>query len=412
MLMVGGLVLFLVLLYVMEASPGNGFLSPLLVAAAGTIVLWPLRKLQSARALMLAGGFLLLLWFMAKISTILIPFVVVYLLAYLLDPAVQFLRKRYGIRRWLSSLMVSLLVVGTLAAFILILAPSVASQVQSLTERLLNALSGWQTWLETAPVLDNLEAAGLIDKQDAVAQLTAFIQTQAGQLPEALRLLGFEATINRDYPVMFGTLYVFTLLGLITTLALVPVILFYTLKDYPYLKRGLIELFPTREGRRDYLIDAGSIVGNYLRGQLIISFIAAFNVSLLFFIFDVPFWLLLGLLAGIFNFIPNLGAILTLLIAGTVTFIFGGWVKVFVAVAVLTGQALLEQSVLTPNILSYQVGLHPVLVLLSLLTFGTFLGVFGLLIAVPATAILVTAYRAYREELTLELRDYTSGNGV
>jgi predicted PurR-regulated permease PerM len=87
--------------------------------------------------------------------------------------------------------------------------------------------------------------------------------------------------------------------------------------------------------------------------------------------------------------------------------VLGGWVKAAVVVAVLVGQSFLEQSVLTPNILSYQVGLHPLLVLFSLLTFGFFLGVFGLLIAVPLTAILVTAYRAYREELTFELAEYS-----
>lgn len=78
---------------------------------------------------------------------------------------------------------------------------------------------------------------------------------------------------------------------------------------------------------------------------------------------------------------------------------------------VLLGESLLEQSVLTPNILSYQVGLHPLLVLFSLLTFGVLLGVFGLLIAVPVTAILVTGHRAYRDELTLDLSEYgTTGN--
>jgi predicted PurR-regulated permease PerM len=81
---------------------------------------------------------------------------------------------------------------------------------------------------------------------------------------------------------------------------------------------------------------------------------------------------------------------------------------VLVVVIVLMAQAFLEQSVLTPNILGYQVGMHPVLVLFSLLIFGAFLGLFGLLIAVPATAILVTGYKAYREELTLELGDYAS----
>jgi hypothetical protein len=81
-------------------------------------------------------------------------------------------------------------------------------------------------------------------------------------------------------------------------------------------------------------------------------------------------------------------------------------VKVLVVTLVLLGQGLLEQSVLTPNILSYQVGMHPVLVLFSLLVFGAFLGIFGLFIAVPTMALLVTFYRAYREELTLELKNY------
>jgi len=243
-------------------------------------------------------------------------------------------------------------------------------------------------------VLDNLEAAGLINKEEAINQLTVFIQQQAGQLPEAIR----------QVLQSLGSL-----LGLITTLALVPVILFYTLKDYPYLKRSLIELFPTREGRRDYLIDAGSIVGNYLRGQLIISAIAAVNVSFWLLIGGVPFWLLIGLLAGLLNFVPNLGAIITMVIGVFVAFAFGGWVKAFIVLVVLLGQSLLEQSVLTPNIMSHQVGLHPVLILLSLLAFGSFLGIFGLLIAVPVTAILVTAYKAFREELTLELNEYGRG---
>jgi predicted PurR-regulated permease PerM len=188
----------------------------------------------------------------------------------------------------------------------------------------------------------------------------------------------------------------------------VPVILFYTLKDYPLIRDSLIELFPTLEGRRDYLLDAGTIVGNYLRGQILISTIAAVNVSFWLVIGGVPFGLLIGLLSGLLNFIPNIGAIITMFIGTVVALTLGGWVKALIVIAVLLGQSLLEQSVLTPNIMSYQVGLHPILVLLSLLVFGSFLGVFGLLIAVPVTAILMTGYRAYREELTLDLNEYST----
>jgi predicted PurR-regulated permease PerM len=278
----------------------------------------------------------------------------------------------------------------------------VADQIEVLSDRLLKGMDGLRSWLAASPILDTLAGTGLIDKQEALQQIQALVQQQARRLPGAVE----------NVASSLGSV-----LGIVTLVALVPVLLFYTLRDYPSIQESLTGLFPTAGGRRDYLVRGGSIVGQYLRGQLMISSIAAFNVSLLLFLFDVPFWLLIGLMAGLFNFIPQLGAILTMIIGGFVAFVLGGWIEAAVTLLVLVGQSFLEQSVLTPNILSYQVGLHPLLVLFSLLTFGLFLGIFGLLIAVPVTAILVTAYRAYREELTFELAEYSgesdpNGNAV
>jgi predicted PurR-regulated permease PerM len=256
---------------------------------------------------------------------------------------------------------------------------------------LLNGVEGLRSWLAASTVFDILESTGLIEKEEALHQIQTIVQQQARRLPGAVENL--VSSLG-------------SVLGVLTVLALVPVLLFYTLRDYPDIQEGLIELFPTAGGRRDYLVQAGSIVGHYLRGQLTISLIAAFNVSVLLFLFDIPFWLLIGLMSGILNFIPQLGAILTMILGSVLALVLSGWIKAAIVLLVLLGESFLEQSVLTPNILSYQVGLHPVLVLFSLLAFGTFLGVFGLLIAVPLTAILVTAYRAYRDELTLELGDY------
>jgi predicted PurR-regulated permease PerM len=147
-------------------------------------------------------------------------------------------------------------------------------------------------------------------------------------------------------------------------------------------------------------------VGNYLRGQLIISLISGANVAVALVLFGVPFWLLIGLLVGVMNFVPRLGPIVGMVLGGCIALLFGGWTDALIVLIVILAQQLLEQTVLTPNILSYQMGLHPVLILFALLAFGTFMGIFGLLIAVPATAILVTIYRAWREELTLELNEY------
>lgn len=394
-LVAGGVVLFLVLLYQMQMPAQEGFLTPPLVGLAGVLLLWPLRNQKAARALLISGGVLLLLWTIDKISRILIPFVAVYLLAYLLNPLVRRLKERHQVPRWGSSLLITGLVVGAFALVILILAPSVVGQVEGLSNRLIEGVGGLRSWLAASTVFETLESTGLIEKQEALRQIQELIQQQARRLPGAAENLASSLG---------------SVLGVLTMLALVPVLLFYTLRDYPVLQEGLIELFPTAGGRRDYLLRAGSIVGHYLRGQLMISSIAAFNVSVLLFLFDIPFWLLIGLLTGLLNFIPQLGAIITMIVGGLLVFLLGGWVQAAIVIAVLLGESFLEQSVLTPNILSYQVGLHPVVVLFSLLAFGTFLGVFGLLIAVPLTAILVTAYRAYREELTLELGDYGGGD--
>jgi predicted PurR-regulated permease PerM len=97
-----------------------------------------------------------------------------------------------------------------------------------------------------------------------------------------------------------------------------------------------------------------------------------------------------------------------MVIGAVVALILGSWTKAVIVIAVLVGEAFLEQSVLTPNILSYQVGIHPLLVLFSLLVFGMLFGILGLLIAVPVTTILVTVYRAYREELTIDLSEYVT----
>lgn len=396
-LIAGGVVLFLVMLYEMHTPPQEEvFLTPPLVGLAGIVLLWPLRRNKAVRALLLSGGLLLLLWTLDKISRVLVPFVAVYLLAYLLNPLVERLERRFQVPRWVPSLVITGLVVGTFTLFILIIAPSIADQIQSLSERILNGLQSFRGWLSGLAVLDTLEGAGLLDKQEVLSQIQSLVKQQAGRLPGAVE----------DLASSLGSV-----LGIVTLMALVPVILFYTLRDYPDIQGALVDVFPTAGGQRDYLIEAGSIVGRYLRGQLIISMIAAINVSILLSVFGVPFWLLIGLLAGILNFIPQLGAIITMIIGSLLALTLGSWLKAAIVLAVLLGQSLLEQSVLTPNILSYQVGLHPMLVLFSLLVFGTLLGVFGLLIAVPVTTILVTGYRAYRDELTLDLSEYsTPGN--
>jgi predicted PurR-regulated permease PerM len=397
-LVLGGIALFLLFLFQLQA-----FLSPPLVAAAAVILLWPVRRHRTVRALLLAGGFLLMIWFLDRLSTVLLPFAIIYLMAFLFDPVVGHLRDRYGIPRTASSLAITVLVLGLLVMFILLLVPSIFNELESLASRILLSIGDMREWLITAPFLDRLEEAGIIDKHEVAAQMTTFVQEQSMRITESI-----PAAVDRLLRSIGS------LLGLIMILAITPVVLFYTLRDYPHIKRRLFELFPTFGGEREYLMKAGTVVGNYMRGQLTISLIATINISVGLLLFNVPFALLIGLMAGVLNLIPNIGAVILNVIASLIAIVFGDpWLTTLIIVQVIVlGQQLLEAIVLTPKILSAHVGLHPVLIVLSLFVFGYLLGLFGLFIAVPATALIMALYKTYRDRMTLDLAEGHAGKTV
>lgn len=393
-LLAGGILLFLALLYEMRA-----FLNPPIIAVAGGVLMWPLRNIKAVRALLITAAVMLLMWALDELAAILIPFGAVYLFAYLFHPLATFLLERYNVPRAVTSIVVTALLVGIFAAFVFLLVPSLVSQFEVLFRRLVEATGGLREWLQTTTLLDNLEEVG-VDKQQVLNDLTGFLQDQAA---------GLATSIPNFLQQIMSSLG--TVLGTIAIVSVLPVAHYYTLKDYPHITKRLIELFPTFGGRRDYLIEAGGIVGSYLRGQLLICAIAGFNVSVALILLDVPFALLIGIISGLLNLIPNLGIVVTNILGIFIGLIFGDpwYFDVLAIVGVLLAQSLLEQAVLTPNIMSHQVGLHPVLIILSLFVFAHFMGALGLLIAVPATALIMTVYHTYRDRIQFELTD---GNKV
>ena len=142
LLLAGGLLLLMALLYTMEFPQNGSFLSPPLIALAGGVLLWPIHTNTAARALLLSGGVLLLIWAIARTSTILIPFVAVYLLAYLLHPIVTRLDRRYRIPRWVSSMVVTALVVGLFITTVVIIAPNIVEQIDRLSRTVAGGAGG------------------------------------------------------------------------------------------------------------------------------------------------------------------------------------------------------------------------------------------------------------------------------
>ena len=182
-------------------------------------------------------------------------------------------------------------------------------------------------------------------------------------------------------------------LGVIEVLViflLAPVLAFYILVDAPNLMSSAERLVP--ESSRRELVHVGRqvarAVGGFVRGQLVVALIVGVLSSLVLLVLNLPFWLIVGLTAGLLNIIPFIGPWVGGLLGLTTALIEGDAGKaVWVVVAFLAIQQL-DNHIVSPLILRVAVRLNPATIILSLLAGGSIGGLFGVLIAVPLTAAL------------------------
>ncbi|HYD10144.1 MAG TPA: AI-2E family transporter [Acidimicrobiales bacterium] len=171
---------------------------------------------------------------------------------------------------------------------------------------------------------------------------------------------------------------------------LAPVLAFYLLVDLPRLRVVAESLLPP--GNRDELLHVGRrlnrAIGGFFRGQLLVALIVGVIVSVCLAVVGLPFWLIVGMIAGLFNVIPLIGpwvgAVPGIIIALTTRDVA---TAVWVA-AIMAGAQQLDNHFISPVVMQRAVKLHPAAVLLALLAGGTLGGFFGLLLAVPTTAVL------------------------
>ena len=177
--------------------------------------------------------------------------------------------------------------------------------------------------------------------------------------------------------------------GIIFVLA--PIIAFYLLVDLPHLRRVARSLVPER-ARADVMVVSrrlSTAIGGYFRGQLAVAVVVGVMASIAMAIIDLPFWLIVGMVAGLFNMIPLIGPWIGAIPGIIIAFTTGGGLGQALAVGV--AMAIVQQidnHFISPIVMQRAVKLHPAVVMLALLAGGTLGGFFGLLLAVPATAVL------------------------
>jgi predicted PurR-regulated permease PerM len=325
---------------------------------------------------------LLTLWLLGPVLT---PFVVAAVMAYALTPVVDKLDDmgRGRMPRVLAVLLVETLFILILLSILLLVVPIFAKelpllreQLPLLAERLNNSLAPWLAQFGIKLSLD----VGSI-KSFVVKYLNANFDEAFGSVMSSLKLGGSVA------------------LALIGNMVLIPVALFFLLKDWDRIVAMVIELVPPklRVSFDSFIEEADLVLGQYLRGQLLVMGVLAvyFSVALALFGFDlaVP----VGVFTGLAFFIPYLGfglGLVLALLAGVLQ--FGNLYGVLVVAGVYGAGQLVESFYLTPRLVGERIGLHPLAVIFALLAFGQLFGFLGVLIALPASAVLLVGIRRVR----------------
>ncbi len=315
----------------------------------------------------LAGvGFLVTFYLVRRA---LLPFFVATVLAYLLAPLVAWLSLKVQ-RAWAVAIVLvcSLGTVGVLGAFLLPLAwEQVVRFVRSIPEWRWVAESRFGPWLAAHPDL-KARLAGAFESVSPEHLIRGIQNAGAGILGVFLNLIA---------------------------LLLVPVILYYLLLEGPKLLEDAEGLIPERYRARVRAF-AGAVherVGGYIRGQLSVAAVMSLLQGVVFTSFGVPHAWLLGVLAGVANFVPYSPYVVAMVPAiGLVALAGAGWGKVAALAGVFTLVQKAEALYFTPVWVGRATRLHPLEVLLALLSFGFLFGILGLVFAVPLMIVLRVAF--------------------
>lgn len=365
----------------------RSLLSPFTLFILLLLLLAPYAGSRRHRLLVIGASILTVLWLLETTGFLLAPFVLALVIAYILNPLVNLLA-RWRIPRTLAIVLLVLPFLGLLVLGAVFGVPALAGQVESLIDRAPEAFERVSAWL--AAVRSRLARVDVpFVREDVVLQPLSTLDAE--RVVEFLRTRQAEIAGQVWGAVLGVGRGVGTALTIFGYVVLTPVLAFYLLRDYDRLAARLIDLVPCpqRESWLGFAREYDQLVSRYLRGQLLAALAVGVLTALGLWIARFPYAGLVGAVAGVFNLVPFLGLVVSLVPAVVIALLSGNILASFVKVAIVYSLVqLLDSVVIGPRIVGESVGLHPVWVMLALAVGGFFLGFVGLLLAVPVAALL------------------------
>ena len=341
--------------------------------------------LPDYRLILLAAAFLLLLYLLLPI---LAPFLIAAILAYICSPLVGRLGNlklgNLALGRTISTLLVMLLLFSVMVMTILIVVPLLQKEILLVVERM-------PTYLDT--IRDRFDPWLLQHFGLTLAIDTAQIQELLTEnWKSASNFIG-QLLITVSTKGM-------ALVSWVVNLVLVPIVLFFLLRDWHDLTARIAQLLPRRWYAKTKTIarEIDTMLAEFLRGQLSVMLLMSVFYAAGLWLAGLELAIPIGLIAGLLGFVPYMGpaiGILLALLAGALQFTSVGQLIPVLAVFGL-GQAL-ESFLLTPWLVGDRIGLHPVVVIFALLAGGQLFGFAGILLALPVTAAIAVGLKHVKQ---------------
>jgi len=293
---------------------------------------------------------------------------------FLLEPVVRAF-ERLRLPRPVAAVLALLTLVAFILAVVALVLPTIRQQAADLGERLPDLYLAGINWVRDVGASLGLDVDELLS-QEAIEQ---WLNDPANQETVQSLLLGFGAGAGQ---VIRGVAEAVAVLGL------APVLALYILIDLERFKANALGVTPPRH-REEFSFVAGQVgtaLGSFVRGQLLVSVIVGFASSIGMWLIDLPFWLLIGIIAGFLNLIPFLGPVVGGALAALVALLNGDPTQAIWAVLIFTAVQQVDNHVITPLVQRARVNLSPLVIVLALIIGGSVAGLLGVLVAVPMTS--------------------------
>jgi predicted PurR-regulated permease PerM len=337
------------------------------------------------------AGILLTLIIGYLLRDVLTPFLFAFILAYILNPAVELL-ERWKLSRSLSISIILFFLSGIFISGIIFIVPIIQSEISILIKK----MPGYFELIKVniIPYIEEKFKIRVPATTDEI--FNEAILRVRGLSPETISpIVSF---IGKAFSSFWG------IFGALLNLIIIPVVTIYLLKDFKLIKERVKEYIPMSKKQLwiKRIEDVNTILGKFLRGQLLIAFIEGVIFSIGLSLIGIDMAILVGIMAGLGSIVPYLGFFFGISVSIILSLLeFHDFAHILWVLALFGGVQVLEAVVLSPKIMGKKVGLHPVIIILSIMIGGYIFGFFGILLAVPFTAImkvfLTSSLESYRK---------------